>query len=77
MAEAVLEAQAEEAKALVAEAPVPMLPQKTRRMLRRLFQKRLLLMRLWWLRPASPLKKSWTMGTAVLTVVLGKLRWPT
>ncbi len=27
--------------------------------------------------PSITIKKSWTMGTAVLTAVLGKLRWPT
>jgi len=27
--------------------------------------------------PTITIKKSWTMGTGVLTVVLGKLRWPT
>ena len=77
MAEAVLEAQAEEAKALVAEAPVTDAAAEDAAEAAPLIPEEAAVDAPVWLRPVSPLKKSWTMGTVVLTVVLGKLRWPT
>ena len=77
MAEAVLEAPTDEAQALVAEAPVvedaaeaaadaaPLIPEEAD------VDAPVVVA------PSITIKKSWTMGTAVLTVVLGKLPWPT